>query len=136
MPEQSQSLVERFNELIQFLKDHKKDIRPTILNELMSEEAGSLSSLKQIGLKALSDGRLGLTNRFYEALAAEPERVRQTLIGPDGFFTGLGAVLEGVLGRDIRHYAQPIEAVSYCHLATARSLLEEKGLFSRLSMIV
>jgi len=136
LPKQSQELVARYNDLVQFLKDHSDEIKSIISNKLKSNQDDFLSDLKQIGLISLADGRLGLTNRFFQALAAEPESVREVLVGPDGFFSGVGEILQDVLDSDIRHYAQPIETISYANPVTASSSPLLARLYSTLSLIV
>ncbi len=136
LPEQSRNLVKQYNELIQFLKNQEENIKPIILTRLRNNQESLVTELRQIGLISVEDGQIKLTDQFFEMLAAKPEKVRETLLGPDGFFSGAGEILADLLEGDVRHYAQPIETVSYSHPANSGSYYQVTRLYNNLSLIV
>ncbi|MBW1710193.1 MAG: hypothetical protein JRJ73_09980 [Deltaproteobacteria bacterium] len=136
LPRQAQNLIKRYNDLLQFLEDNKNDIKSTITSELRKNQDNFLSSFRQIGLKTSDDGQIELTDRFFQALAAEPEKVRAVTNGSSGFFIEAGQILEDVLSRDIRNYAQPAETISYTRSGVPDSFPGGSALFSGLSLLV
>ena len=116
----TEDLVAQFNELIEFLNDHRHEIERTIFNQVMTEIDKSVRRLKDVGLALKGDGRLGVTERYAQIMEGEPEYVRDVLTGPEGFFTGLKEVLDQILGRNLYGYAEQIKAVPRTYKGTAK----------------
>ncbi len=105
---QALELIDGFNEYVDFLQDHRADIKPVILDDLMAASDERLRDLKSIGILPLGDGRLKGGPAFSRLLAAEPERVGKVLNGDSGFFSVAGDILQGVLDRDTANYGRAI----------------------------
>lgn len=117
---QTKDLVGRFNDYVDFLKGHKQNVKMTIFQDIMTEMDSKSRRLRDIGLPPVGDGGLVLTPRYSQILEGDPEYVRDVLTGPEGFFTGVKNVLDGVLDRKPSQYGREIQTVPRTYQGGAR----------------
>lgn len=112
---QTQDLISQLNDYLSFLKKHRRDIKTTILLDIMTETDAHLRRLKDIGLLPAGDGRLMLADKYAQALEGRPEYVYQVLSGEDGFFTKVEGLLDEVLSRNLLKFSriEPPLALGY-----------------------
>jgi len=103
---QTQELIGQLNEYLSFLKTHRRDIKTTILLDIMTETDTRLRRLKDIGLLPAGDGRLMLTDKYAQTLEGRPEYVQEVLCGEDGFFTKVEELLDEALGRNMLNFGR------------------------------
>ncbi|MBU2552569.1 MAG: hypothetical protein KKB20_29420 [Proteobacteria bacterium] len=120
--DQTKDLLDEYNGYIEFLNDHRQEIKRTIFYDLMTEMDHRSRDIENLGLSARGDGRFDLTDRFTQTLAAEPDRVGEELTGDAGLFTSIKAVLDEVLSRDMNMYDRQIKTVPRVYRGSGRLL--------------
>lgn len=115
---QAGDLVEKYNDMIEFLGKHVSSIKPTFLNNMTAVASGIKKELGSIGINVADDGQIELTDRFAHTLLAQPDKVSKALNGKDGFFFRLGDFIKESITTGLKTWAQPIATAVY----TSRSL--------------
>ena len=131
---QTRDLVGQYNSYVDYLKTNRSDLKPVILNDLMTEMDGNLRTMKDIGIVPTGGGELQLTPSFGQTLEAEPEKVREALLGEDGFFTGVKKMLKEILTRDITQYGRVIKVLPRTYRSTA-TFIQSLGKGLNLSVV-
>ena len=107
--EQTDEILRQYNEVTNFLNQHRLLIEPSISIGLHQALEGHRRELAAIGLESLDNGLIMMTDKYETMLRTQPEQVRSALTGPEGFFTELGDFLEEITSRSLWNYAAGLQ---------------------------
>jgi hypothetical protein len=102
-------LISKYNELVSYLDRHQDLLRPSLQDRVMRPLEERYNSLKELGLKPASSGRLGLSNDFPETVVSGFAQVRETMLSRDGWVPALQKKLEQIQKTGLESFAAELD---------------------------